>query len=139
MNISEQIIQILNTLCEKFGIVIDWADANLITQLESLYDRIIKYEICTSIFWIVFMNIITVIPWVIFGWSVKKMGETKRSLFFDNDDLIDLFNGIKIATMIIGTSMILPYIVVISKQFYDIFVANIIPEKIIFDFINNYL
>ena len=49
MTVSEQIIQVIDALCEKFGIVVDWTSESVIPYLEILCTKLIKYEICTSI------------------------------------------------------------------------------------------
>ena len=53
MIVSEQIIQVIDALCEKFGIVIDWTSENVIPYLEVLCGKLIAYEIGTSIAWMV--------------------------------------------------------------------------------------
>lgn len=51
MKVSEQIIQVLDALCEKFGLVVDWTGANVVPYLTELCSRVCTYEIATSIFW----------------------------------------------------------------------------------------
>ena len=47
---SDEIIKILDALCEKFGMAIDWTTENITPYLENLAGRIISFEISTSIF-----------------------------------------------------------------------------------------
>ena len=51
MTVSEQIIQVIDALCEKFGIVVDWTNENVFPYLETLCEKLIAYEIATSIVW----------------------------------------------------------------------------------------
>lgn len=67
MNVSDQIIQVLDALCDKFGIAIDWTANNVIPQLEVLCKKFIRFEICTSIFWIVFGTVLLAVSWIVFG------------------------------------------------------------------------
>lgn len=60
MTVSEQIIQVLEALCEKFGLAIDWTAENVIPYLTTLCAKMISYEIWTSVFWIVFMTVLTI-------------------------------------------------------------------------------
>lgn len=55
MNVSEQIIQVIDALCEKFGIAMDWTGENVIPYFETLCEKLIKYEIATSLASITFM------------------------------------------------------------------------------------
>ena len=57
---SEQIIQVLDYLCEKFGVAIDWTSQNLKPQIETLGKHIINYNIANSIFLLVIGLILTV-------------------------------------------------------------------------------
>lgn len=54
MTVSEQIIQVLDALCEKFGLVVDWTNANIVPYLTELCARVCTYEIASSIFWLIF-------------------------------------------------------------------------------------
>ena len=60
MTVSEQIIQVINALCEKFGIAINWTSENVIPYLETLCRKLITYEISTSIFWMVIMTLVSI-------------------------------------------------------------------------------
>ena len=61
MTVSEQIIQVINALCEKFGIVVDWTSKNAIPYLEVLCKKLITYEIWTSVITIIFLLTLSVI------------------------------------------------------------------------------
>lgn len=39
--ISDEIIKVLDDLCERFGIVIDWASENVVPQLTVLCEKLI--------------------------------------------------------------------------------------------------
>ena len=58
MSVSAQIIEVLDALCEKFGIVIDWSSENIIPYITTLLGKLVSYEIWTSIAWIVFASIL---------------------------------------------------------------------------------
>lgn len=49
MTVSEQIIQVLDTLCEKFGLAIDWTSENVVPYLTTLCTKLITYEIWSSV------------------------------------------------------------------------------------------
>ena len=53
MTVSSEIIEVLDYLGEKFGIAIDWTSNNVLPYLQTLVDKFIKWEISTSIVWIV--------------------------------------------------------------------------------------
>ena len=63
MNFSSQFIEVLDALCEKFGIAVDWTSQNVMPYLTDLAARIITYEIWTSAAWIVIAAIVFLIAW----------------------------------------------------------------------------
>lgn len=88
MTVGEQVVQILDVLCEKFGIAVDWTSANVIPYAEILCGKLVTYEIFTSavsiVIWValcvamafatkklypVIMKKIDEQDWADFGWS----------------------------------------------------------------------
>ena len=61
MTVSEQIIQVLNVLCAKFGLVIDWTSENVIPYLGELCGKLVNYEIWTSVAWMTCMVLLSII------------------------------------------------------------------------------
>jgi hypothetical protein len=57
MTVSDQIIQVLDALCEKFGLVIDWTSENALPYLTTLCTKLVSFEIWTSVFWLVILFI----------------------------------------------------------------------------------
>lgn len=60
MTVSEQIIQVVDALCEKFGIAINWTSENVIPYIETLCRKLVTYEISTSIAWMVIMTLLSI-------------------------------------------------------------------------------
>ena len=65
MNVSDQIIQVLDALCEKFGLVIDWTSENVVPYLSTLCTKLVSYEIWTSVAWMVFCTILGITGFII--------------------------------------------------------------------------
>lgn len=49
MTVSDQIIEVLNALCEKFGLAMDWGSENVIPYVTTLLEKLINYEVWTSV------------------------------------------------------------------------------------------
>ena len=45
MEMSEQIIKVLDSVCEKFGIAIDWTNNNVLPYIQQLGDKIVKHDL----------------------------------------------------------------------------------------------
>lgn len=120
MTVSSEIIEVLDYLGEKFGIAIDWTSNNVLPYLQTLVDKFIKWEISTSIVWIIIAAFIIAI--IIGLMNLKGVREA-------NEDYCDGMLWI-LAGIIIIVSFI-----VICIQIFDIIKCNIFPEKALYDFI----
>ena len=131
MKVSEQIIQVLDALCEKFGLAIDWTSANVLPYFEILCDKFIKWEIATSIFYMVFWVLLAGITWLIVKPFIKKAKENEWDYDYCCAPWIATF-GIIIACM-----LTLVAVGNVFSQSYDIIQAITFPEKTIYDYISN--
>ena len=118
MQISGEIIEVLEYICEKFGIAIDWTGENVIPYLQELMTKYINWEISTSTVWIVVAAII-----FIGGLSLTIYG----------------FKGDNIGALIFGVIFCLIFFLVIVYQIFDIVECMTFPEKALFDYINRHI
>lgn len=132
MTVSEQIIQVLDALCAKFGIVIDWTASNVLPQLEVLCGKFIRFEIWTSVFWMVFVTVLLAACWIVFGSTYKGAKEC----FYNDEYLVTWVNG---TSGVAGTIAILVFVVVLGVQTYEIIEAVTFPEKTLFDYVSELL
>lgn len=127
---SQQIIDVLNALCEKFGIAIDWTAENIMPYLEQLGSRIVKYEIYSSgvrigIGILIFIAMFIVAAVCIRGYRLEQ----NALVAFDW-----LVGGSIICAILFFLSMLM-----IFSQIFDIIQACTIPELTIIDLIKPYL
>lgn len=119
MSFSSQFIEVLDALCDKIGIAIDWTSQNVVPYVTDLATRIITYEISTSAAWIIIAVIVFLIVW--------KM--TKRDCKADNFE-DEWFLG-WLVRILIGIICF----AVIGFEVFDIIEAVALPEKTLYDFI----
>ena len=119
MSFSSQFIEVLDALCDKIGIAIDWTSQNVVPYVTDLAARIITYEIWTSTAWIVIAAILFLIAW--------KM--TKNMCKADRLDY-EWVSGWLVRTFI-GVFCF----ITIVFQVFDIIEALALPEKTLYDFI----
>ena len=62
---SDGIIKVLNELCSKFGIAIDWTSDNVVPYLQDLMTRYAKYICYTSIMWLAIGVLIVLVVGII--------------------------------------------------------------------------
>ena len=126
MTISEQIIKILDALCAKFGIAINWTSENVIPYVEVLCKRLVTYEIVTSAMWILLV-------WGLFGVSAIILKKMHPWLMKKYDEIYEVADvalwGI---TVILGVVMIC----VTSDQSIDIIKCLTFPEMYVFEYVS---
>lgn len=116
MNVSEQIIAVLDDLCRRFGIVIDWTSQNIVPYLTELAEKFIAFEVKTSWFWIIAASSIAAIVWIMSLVCSLIHG-------FDSEGAICL--GV-VAIVLTAIAIIVSCI-----QIYDIITCETFPEKIL--------
>ena len=119
MSFSSQFIEVLDALCEKFGIAIDWTSQNVVPYVTELATRIITYEISTSVVWMVIAAILFLI-----AWKMTKRN-CKADIFED-----EWFLGWFVRTLI----GVFCFITIVC-QIFDIIEALALPEKTLYVFI----
>ena len=119
MTVSSEIIEVLDYLGEKLGIAIDWTSSNVLPYLQTLADKFIKWEISTSIVWIIIAAFVMVAMIVLMNLKgVREINEETDGILW-----------IPIIALILTSFMI------ICVQIFDIVECNIFPEKALYDFI----
>ena len=116
MQVSDEVIKILEYLCDKIGVTIDWTNNNVLPYLEQLCGKFVKWEIGTSIAWIV-LTIIAVIITLIFSKVVDWEG----------------------VESVIFWCVVVAAVIVIGCKTFDIIECYTFPEKAIYDYIQSYL
>lgn len=116
MTMSSQIIEVLNHLCLKFGLVIDWTQENIFPYLQELAGKYISWEVATSYAWLIGAGVLAVLAIILFvieaiwGW-----------------DSLAAFFGVVLIAVAIGICI---------AQVEDILTCKYFPEKQIVEYIN---
>lgn len=133
MQFSEQIISILDALCEKFGIVIDWSQQNVIPYIQQLCSKYIKFEIATSVFWCVIWFSLFLIAFLI----QSKLRKRYKSIndIYDNLDY-DIYAQFWLAAFCYVFILGIICIIAVFCETYDIVTCLTFPEKIIIGYIS---
>ena len=135
--VSNQIIEVLNALCEKFGIVIDWTSRNVMPYMQELMKKAVNYELWTSVGWFL---IWTIFIFAFFGpiyWYIKnRYNENNKTIeIITNDEELFFIGGVTF--IIIGGILAIIAIIGAITQIMDIIICLSFPEKIIFNMIQS--
>lgn len=125
ITVSDQIISVIDALCTKFGIAIDWTSKNVMPVLENLAEKYIGWEIATSKMWFILGAAIFLIGLVL-GCIIIR-ADLK-------DKFTDYGGGIIAGSFIIGAALIIGIPVMIC-QVLDIIKCIKFPELQIVEYI----
>ena len=121
VTVSDQIIQVLDALCDKFGLAIDWGAQNVLPYAQELMGKMVSYELWTSLVWVVILSIIMILCAVIMKQSYEN---SKNEIFLDDFDAgICMCSGLTFMLCTVG----------VVWQTMDIITCLTFPEKIVFE------
>ena len=119
MSFSSQFIEVLDALCDKIGIAIDWTSQNVVPYVTDLATRIITYEISTSAAWIVIAAIVFLTIW-------KMTKNLCKEDAFDEAWFLGWAIRIVVGILCFGK---------IGFEVFGIIEAVALPEKTLYNFI----
>lgn len=123
VTVSDQIIQVLDALCDKFGLAIDWGAQNVLPYAQELMSKMVSYELWTSIMWI-----------VVFAIFMALSGGSAMHILKQPEAEVEEFEaGLFIVLMII----FMVFFLCVVWQVTDIITCLTFPEKIVFEMMQN--
>lgn len=124
MTVSDQIIQVLDALCAKFNIVVDWTSSNVIPYIEILCQKLVTWEIWSSVAWMAVMILACAIWFIIARVYRKPIKES-----YSEAEIL--------GTVAKGVTVFLPLItfIVIGIEIFDIIKCVTFPELTIVEYI----
>ena len=138
MEVSEQVIKVLDAVCDKFGIAIDWTSNNVIPYIQQLGNKIITYDICNSIMWLIIGSVIPLtVAILIKKFLNKKKLEAKERMndYYYTDGSLDEGAWCCYAMIIV---LIIIAIILTTSNIESIIQDVVFPEKTIIEFITQY-
>ena len=122
MQANEQIIDVLEYLCKKIGVTIDFTNKNILPYVNQLCEKYINWEIASSVTLIVIGIIAGIGVYFLCKWLYKKGKE-------ENEEAYHEFMAIIIA-IFLGFA-----ILVIFPAIFNIIECVTFPEKAIYDYV----
>lgn len=133
MTISNQIIEVLDVLCDKLGVAVDWTSENIVPYIETLIRKFITFEIATSIMYIVLFIALFTISYPITKKWCKKASSDKVQWC----DCLETW--VAICGIVLTVAFGIVCLIGIPVQIHDIIEAITFPEKTITEYISNLL
>ncbi len=119
---SEEIIKVLDAVGEKFGIAMNWSSENVVPYLQQLCGRCIKYEIATSILWIIIGITLLIISTLL----IRKIKTRIKNNYNDDEDFTVLLGCIVVVLILVA-------IPIIIFNMFDLVTCFTFPEKVLIE------
>ena len=114
ISFSDELIKTFDYLLSQFGIAVDWTSENVLPYLQTLAEKLVRFEINTSIMGLVVgVVVLTVGVWIF----VKDIKDWDSGVF------------------ILGAILIIVAGIVCCCQVYDIIKCVSFPELYVFEYI----
>lgn len=135
---SAQIIEVLNNICEKFGIAVDWTSKNIQPYLKELMTKCINYKLATDIVWLVVGIVLLIIGGVLLRFAFNN----NRKYHEIKDYYERMYSNLdETAGFQFMSGCICLVIAVVLTLYFTINLITCVtfPEKIILDMVRSYL
>lgn len=115
MTISTQIITVLDELCRRFGLAIDWSQESVMPYLQELAGKYINWEIATSKAYMILGGVLLAIGVILF--------------------VCGLYNDWEAVDCVFGVCISVTGLIIIGVQTVDILTCVHFPERQIAEYI----
>ena len=128
MQVSNQIIEVLDYLCSKIGITIDWTESNVLPYVQTLLEKYIAWEIGSNIFWCIIGIGFIILGIIFYKITIKFKNKYEKTGDIDYEVLYIFTSIAFVIVLVIGVIMEL-------YNIYDIIKCVTFPELKIYEYI----
>jgi hypothetical protein len=127
---SNEIIKVLDAICDKFGLAIDWTSQNVMPYVEQLCEHIVQYELVSSSIYTVLSLVILIVGTVL---CIRMFKKIFKSSLYEFDKV-----GAYSCTIFLLVVIYLIFFPILITQFEDAITSLTFPEKTIIEFFSQY-
>ena len=126
---GDEIIKVIEALCEKFGLAIDWTSENILPYAESLCEKIVSYRLWSSVAYIILSILLLIYAFFAIKRAFKR--DEDGDLLMEYGDDSDIAIGI--IALSTGLVAMIGGIIMFCINVPDIITCLTLPEKVIWD------
>lgn len=130
--VSNQIIEVLNEICNKFGLAIDWMSKNVQPYLQELMGKCVAYKFATSIMWLIFGIVVCILGSVLARMVVGSWEKYQKEPYSDYDTSYFFWSMVSGVLLTVG-------IVMVVYNITTMIACKTFPEKVVLDMITQYM
>lgn len=136
---GNEVIKVLDHLCDKFGIAIDWTSANVMPYLQDLMSRIVKYGIYQNvsdiIYCLILLSIIALITRKLYKASYKYASIYDETNEYDDKSNAMFFTTAFMISLVITAITAAIVLCTIKTSINEIIELSTVPEKYVIEMI----
>lgn len=102
VTVSDQIIQVLDALCEKFGMAIEWGQSNIIPYVQKLLEKWVMYNIISQIVNLFIFAVSLFLGYMGTKWLFKKYREAVSAHDYDAEAIFQIFSIIATVILVVA-------------------------------------
>ena len=121
---NNQLVELLKELANQMGIAVDWTSNNIRPYIIDIMSRLAKYEIFTSVIWVLFFVIVILIASKLIRMSYKRFKD-EEDYIWDEELFIPIAAGLSFVILFCSLCIIV--------QCYDIGEAIYTPEILLIE------
>lgn len=125
-------VSVIEALCDKFGIVIDWTSQNAVPYLQHLMDSNVKMKITQDICIVIALALAS----VFFLCLGKKISKNKNFNWKENAGTLEFSY---LGAMILYVACALAAFFFVIYTIYDVSACVTFPEKVFMDMVLDYM
>lgn len=133
ISVSGQIIQVLEALCDKFGLVADWSSQNIAPYLQNLVNKAVQYKLWTNVLYLGVTFLIMLVCWIIV-WRLSKKAGFDIDYAFYNGRGAETFAGV---LGVVGIISAIAFVILCFVAGHDIITCITFPEKVVIDMLQD--
>lgn len=138
VTVADQIIEVLDDLCKKFGVVIDWASDNVMPYLLELMSKIVNYRLfCSWVYFGIFLTLF-IIGLLVLRKYFKYINIDDATLKKDKRFIPQWIYEYPLGTLITIVIFEIGFLFFMVVNIFNIGECYYFPEKAVFDFIKTY-
>ena len=131
--VSNQIIEVLNDICNKFGLAIDWTSKNVQPYLQELMGKCVAYKFANAIIWLTVGILCGVAGAVFVKLAIGNWKKYKKEGWLSGYDIAAIWQAM------VGGCFLAVCIIMIVYNVEMIMTCKIFPEKVVLDMLTQYM
>lgn len=128
MQVSNEIIAVLDKVANYMGTAIDWTKDNVLAYIQELMSKYVSYKLCTSIVWFFVAVLVTILLSVWLALCIYKVRHSEEYDMYYVNFWVPIYVMILIGVLVFGCLAAFTYL-------NDIIQCITIPEKVFYDYV----